>query len=181
MVGLTPRPETTDLSEIPENPLLAGIAPEDWPEILAAGDRVHVTAGSAVFSQDEPADDFFVLLSGSVAVSVRAHSGEIPLAQLGPGAMLGEMCFLLGGTRSATVRAIEPCSLLRFANAAFQGMLDRHSPAGFQVLYNLAHALAVRLRSADSQLGELSKQLPPSQARRADLLRMGNVIRGVGA
>ena len=51
------------------------------------------------------ARDLFLLLDGVLAVVV---DGE-PVAELGPGAILGERAVLEGGIRTATVRASTPC------------------------------------------------------------------------
>ena len=61
-------------------------------------------AGETVCEQGEPGAELFLLLDGVVAVEV---DGE-PLAELGPGAVLGERAGLEGGRRTATLRAVTP-------------------------------------------------------------------------
>ena len=160
----------TGFEAIPETPLLAGIPGEDWPEILNVGTRVHLGKGEALFLQDEPTNDLYVVLSGFVRVSVRARSGETDLAQLGPGSIVGEMSFLLGGGRSASVRTSEASELLRISNAAFQQILDGRSKVAFQVLYNIARTMAARLRAADSLVKEISLRPGQSGAEEPDLV-----------
>ena len=152
----------TDPTEFVLTPLLADVPTEDWGEVLALGVRVEVAAGQLVFRQDDAANDLMVLLSGSVSVSVRGRSGEVELAELGPGSVLGELAFLLGGSRAATVRAIGPTAMLRFPNAAFQEMLNTRTPTAFQILFNIARTEASRLREADLLVRELSLRPPDS-------------------
>lgn len=137
-------------------PLLAGVPRESWPEIIARGTHETMKAGEPVYQQDEPGGDLLVLLSGAVVVGVSARAGEIHLAELGPGAVLGEMSFLLGGNRSASVRTVAPSTFLRFTNDAFQELLSTRSPAAFQMLYNVARSVAGRLKATDSLVRELS-------------------------
>ena len=154
-------------------PFLADVPEESWPEILTLGTRVQVDARQAVYQQDDPGGDLLVLLAGRVVVAVIARSGEVELAELGPGAVLGELSFLLGGSRSATVRTLEPCTFLRFTDAAFQNLLNTRSPAAFQVLYNVAKSVAGRLKAADVLVRELSLRPEiPSH----DLIRLHTAI-----
>jgi CRP-like cAMP-binding protein len=154
-------------------PLLANVPPESWSEILGLSTRVVMDPGQAVYQQDEPGGDLLVLLTGSVVVGVVARSGEIQLAELGPGAVLGELSFLLGGARSASVHTTEHSTFLRFTNEAFQQLLATRSPAAFQVLYNVARSVAGRLKATDMLVRELAlrPEIPPP-----DLVRLHTAI-----
>jgi len=61
-----------------------------------------VAAGRTLVEQGEPGDALFLLLDGVLAVEV---DGE-KLAEVGPGAILGERAVLEGGARTATLRAV---------------------------------------------------------------------------
>jgi Cyclic nucleotide-binding domain len=60
-----------------------------------------VRKGKTLTDQGEPGDEVFLLLDGVLTVEV---DGE-PLAELGPGAILGERAALEGGVRTSTLRA----------------------------------------------------------------------------
>jgi hypothetical protein len=55
--------------------------------------------------QGQPGDEVFLVLDGVLAVDV---DGE-PLAEFGPGAILGERAVLEGGVRTSTMRAVTKC------------------------------------------------------------------------
>lgn len=61
----------------------------------------------ALTQQGEPGDEVFLLLDGVLSVEV---DGE-PLAELGPGAILGERAVLEGGMRTSTLRAVTKCKV----------------------------------------------------------------------
>ena len=63
--------------------------------------------GDTLVEQGEPGDDLFLLLDGVLAVEV---DGE-KLAEVGPGAILGERAVLEGGARTATLRAVTPAKV----------------------------------------------------------------------
>ena len=66
-----------------------------------------VKKGQSVVEQGEPGDELFLLLDGVLDVVV---DGE-PIAEVGPGAILGERAVLEGGHRTATLRARTKCRL----------------------------------------------------------------------
>jgi Cyclic nucleotide-binding domain len=64
-----------------------------------------IKKGTRLVEQGEPGDKLFLLLDGVLAVIV---DGE-PVAELGPGAILGERAVLEGGRRTSTLEAKTPC------------------------------------------------------------------------
>jgi CRP-like cAMP-binding protein len=66
-----------------------------------------VKEGSALVEQGAEGDELFLLLDGVLRVEV---DGE-RLAEIGPGALLGERAVLEGGRRTATLRAVTPCKV----------------------------------------------------------------------
>lgn len=67
----------------------------------------RVPAGATVTRQGDPGDELFLLLDGVLGVDV---DGE-RIAEVGPGAVLGERAVLEGGTRTSTLTAITPARL----------------------------------------------------------------------
>jgi CRP-like cAMP-binding protein len=72
---------------------------------VAAG-AIKVQKGHYLFREGDPSEAMFVLKSGKLAVTKSKQNTEIILAEIGPGAMVGEMAFFDGRTRSASVRAL---------------------------------------------------------------------------
>ncbi len=66
-----------------------------------------VAEGRTIVDEGDEGADVFLVLDGVVAVEV----GGEPLAQLGPGAVLGERALLEGGRRTATLRAVTQCRI----------------------------------------------------------------------
>src|SRR5215210_84820 len=63
-----------------------------------------VKEGKALVEQGEEGDELLLLLDGVLSAEV---DGE-PMAEFGPGALLGERAVLEGGVRTATLRAVTP-------------------------------------------------------------------------
>lgn len=84
----------------------------------------RLEAGATLVEQGDSGTDLFVLLDGVLAVVV---DGE-EVAQVGPGAVLGERAGLGDGRRTSTLRAVTHCRVARAAR-------DQLDP---QVLHELA-------------------------------------------
>lgn len=61
--------------------------------------------GETLVRQGDPGEELFLLLDGLLTV----EEGGNPVAEVHPGAILGEMALLEGGKRTATLRALTPC------------------------------------------------------------------------
>ena len=66
--------------------------------------RRRLKSGETLYRQGDDGADLFLVLDGVASVEV---DGEI-LAEMGPGAVLGERAVIEGGHRTATVRAVTP-------------------------------------------------------------------------
>ena len=95
--------------------------------IMRGGERPEIRklkAGKLLVEQGAPGAELFLLLDGVLSVEV---DGE-PIAELGPGAVLGERAVLEGGQRTSSLRAVTAC---RVAVAAAEQLdLDHLVAAG---------------------------------------------------
>ena len=84
--------------------------------------------GSVIVREGDPADAFYVLVTGTARVVKRGENDqEVPLNRLGPGDGFGELALLEGGSRTATVRASSEVHALRLDRSVFTA-LERSNP-----------------------------------------------------
>jgi CRP-like cAMP-binding protein len=67
----------------------------------------RLQAGRTLVQQGERGEELFLLFDGVLRVEVDGK----PVAEVGPGAILGEMALLRDGRRMATLRAVTPCRI----------------------------------------------------------------------
>jgi hypothetical protein len=65
----------------------------------------RLPAGRTLVQQGEPGEELFLLFDGVLRVEIDGK----PVAEVGPGAIVGEMALLQAGRRMATLRAVTPC------------------------------------------------------------------------
>jgi CRP/FNR family cyclic AMP-dependent transcriptional regulator len=130
-----------------EGALLAYLADADREYLLARGVRRRFRANDVVLMEGDPSDHVHVLVSGWVRVSAVVEDGrEVLFGLRGPGEVLGDLAAVTGRPRSASVRAIEPCTVYQLTGAQFVAVL-RARP---EIAIATIKTVAVRLRHAES-------------------------------
>jgi CRP/FNR family cyclic AMP-dependent transcriptional regulator len=115
--------------------LFADVSAEDLAE-LAANARVrHYPRRQIVFSRGDPSDTLIVVLTGRVQIIVRSvDGGELILAVLGEGDVLGEPSLADGGARSADAQAAEETSLLIIPRDAVVALARHDAGVAMKIL-----------------------------------------------
>jgi CRP-like cAMP-binding protein len=81
--------------------------------LAARLERLDVSSGDTIIRQGEAGEECYLLRSGCVEVLAKGVRGdEHKLATLDPGSIFGEAALLTDEPRNATVRALEPSTLL---------------------------------------------------------------------
>lgn len=120
---------------------LAGFFPEFTGEQCAkVFPRSGVSSygpGDLLIEQGETGRDLFILLEGTVSVTLSMGSAGAEVAKLGVEAVLGEVALLRDGTRTASAHAIVPTRAYRLMFEDM-GYLLQHNPELAQHLQGLA-------------------------------------------
>jgi len=113
-------------------------------EALAAQlDEVSFPAGTVIFHYGDPGGSMYVIRSGCAEVYFKDDTGErIVLESPGPGDVFGELSLLDGGSRTASVVAVEDIEALHVD----RGDLDRFFALQPQAALDLMTAMGKRMR-----------------------------------
>ncbi len=129
--------------------LLAGVPffqylDDDEREVLAQQlDVVRLPKGDIVFHVDDPGGTLYVIRQGCVEVFLKDDTGErIVLETPGPGEVFGELSFLDGGARSASVVVTEDLEALAVDRDDLNHLFRTHPEAGLDIIA----AMGKRLR-----------------------------------
>ena len=106
-----------------DTPLFGGLADEHLQRLVARADIVDLAAGDVLIREGDLADALYVVLDGELEVTKQSGNSQIPLAQVGPGSLQGEIAALEGGRRLASVRAIVQSEVLRIPVDTIRGLL----------------------------------------------------------
>lgn len=124
-------------------PLFNACSKKELGIIAKASTEMSFPDGTELMKQDQSAREAFVLTEGTVVVKRNNRK----VAELGPGAFLGELGLLDKGPRTATVIAQGPVEALVLGPREFAGLLDEVP----SISHKLLKALAVRIRDLDTK------------------------------
>jgi signal transduction histidine kinase len=136
-----------------DTPLFGGLDDEQLERLVAFGEIVDLATGDVLIHEGDVADALYVVLEGELEVTKQSGTSEIPVAQVGPGSLQGEIAALEGGRRLASVRAITESEVLRIPVDAIRGLLD----AGPDVALAVIRTAVGRLRAMEATLREREK------------------------
>jgi signal transduction histidine kinase len=136
-----------------DTPLFGGLADEHLQSLVARADILDLAPGDVLIREGDLADALYVVLDGELEVTKQSGNSEIPLAQVGPGSLQGEIAALEGGRRLASVRAIVESEVLRIPVDTIRGLLA----AGPDVALAVIRTAVGRLRAMEATLREREK------------------------
>lgn len=149
-VVATPAPAATpaDLAgTLADVALLAGMPGDDLRDFATAFSLLDLGAGDVLWHQATPVDGLHILLTGEVRVTRRLPGErEIEVARLGPGAVMGEIPLLGGGTHSATVRGASPCTLAFLGRDDFHARIQLGRPGALLLKRRIVGIACARIR-----------------------------------
>jgi len=144
-----------DQSLISDLPVFEGLSAEALDDILKRAHARHYTKGTAVFSQNEAAHSFFLLLHGRLRVTqVTPHGEQIVVRFVSPGDLFGVAMALGRKDYPGTATAIVDSLALLWPSAAWPEMIGRH-PA---LASNAMRVIGGRLQDAHQRLREISTE-----------------------
>jgi CRP-like cAMP-binding protein len=99
--------------------------------LASACTETSAPADEVIIREGDPADAFYVLLTGEVAVSAKGEGQRSRrLRVMGPGTYFGEIGLLAQMPRTATVRALQNCTLYRIPGPDFIDALTTSTASG---------------------------------------------------
>lgn len=148
-------PELTPFRELLASaPFFEGFTGADLDALAAAADLVTVERGDAIVTQGEPADRFFVLLSGRAQMTVRVEppggglpDSEIVVRSIGDaGRTIGWSTLVAPHRYRATMTALEPARLAAFPRTWLTERSDADPRFGVLLMQRALWVLGNRLR-----------------------------------
>lgn len=135
-------------------PLFTNLSAKDRSAICSVMiQRSFKTGDIIVHEEDDEHQTFFIIISGSVHVTVLSSEGkQAILATLRSGEFFGEMAVLDGEPRSASVVAAEECRLLMLYRKTFIEILQKYPKITIAMLIEMSR----RLRRSNRHINTLS-------------------------
>jgi CRP-like cAMP-binding protein len=114
------------LNVLSASPLFEVIPSKDRARLAPRFRLVELPEGAPAFNEGEPGGALFLVKSGEVEVRATLHGKNLVLARLGRHQFFGEVSFLTGVPRTATVHAVAPTELLKIEEAELRELVRHH-------------------------------------------------------
>ena len=126
---------------------LEQFAPGQRSQLLAAAWSQVLDPGTHLFSRGDEAEMLLVVESGELAVVDTRARPEVVLDVAGPGAVIGDIAFLIGVARTADVRVTRPGTARAWPFPALRALLAADPTLGARFYQVLAEVGAHRARA----------------------------------
>ena len=100
---------------------------------MAESSDIKLRAREYLIKTGEIDNNLYWLKGGSMQVIIPKKDGDKVVGQITEGELVGEMSFMDGKPRSASVMALTPCTLMKIPASQFEEILAKQ-PKWFQVL-----------------------------------------------
>jgi CRP-like cAMP-binding protein len=138
---------------IAQAPTFTGLEATHLELIAGCARNEHVEAGTLLIREGEPANTFFLIRRGGVALELHAPGREALLIETLQGGDVVGWSWLFEPYRwQMDGRAMEPCSLIAFDGACLRGKCEDDHELGYQLMRRFAANVIDRLQATRLQL-----------------------------
>jgi CRP-like cAMP-binding protein len=128
-------------------PFFAGMTDDELDLIAGCGRNVHFAEGETILRQGDPADTFYVIRHGSVAVgNFVPPRGEIVVEAIHDGEILGWSWLFPPYRSHFDARAMTDVRATQFDGACLRGKCEDDPAFGYSVARRFSHVLMERLQ-----------------------------------
>ncbi len=162
-------------------PLLFGLSEEDLTALSQATTVRTCPPDTVICQEGETGETIYFIVEGAVDIIKQlTPEQERHLHTIGAGQYFGEMAILQQeGKRTATVRTIEPTTLLELDQTPFLRVLGRSPALGIRILIHMADRLRdsdqqaiEELRRANEELRRTLRQLEQLDQTKSDFIQV---------
>lgn len=127
----------------------------DIQALRRLGEIVNFNQDETLFQQGEKGDYAFLILRGKVAVILNSvfDGGEVVIAEIGEGDIVGEMAILEESSRAATVKAMDAVIALKIKEPQFQEFLKINPKYARGMLTSLCHRIMATKEKIAEKVG----------------------------
>ena len=141
--------------ELEQSTLFQGIDPAVLVEIRKLARIRNYLGNETIFSEGDPATDFYILRDGKVLLTYTLPHDtetEIRIAQVEPGETFAWAALAKEHTLSSKARALDDASAFILPSKELHDVLRAHPAVGYEVMTRLADRILRRLRETRKEL-----------------------------
>jgi CRP-like cAMP-binding protein len=136
------------LSAVQHHPFTQGLTPEHCETLAGMGQRRNYQKDEIIFAEGDERHEFFLLLSGRVALEMIAQGKPLRVTTIESGDELGWSSVLSGRGKMYQARALEPVETVVFDGYELLERCRSDHFFGYKIMHRLVGVVSERLMSA---------------------------------
>lgn len=159
----------TIFQQIREHPFFEGFPEALFKGLRLCAQKVEYAADEKIYRQSDEAEEFFLILTGRVALELHAgQHGFLIIQTIGPGEVLGWSWLFAPYRRRFDARAVTPVTALALEAECLRRQCEQNHHLGHEIYRRFSQAVVTNLQAARIQLLDLYSRKPPLQQRSRD-------------
>lgn len=137
------------------NSLSHGLAEDEIGALAGTVEIEEFEPNEFIVKEDDDSRDMLIILSGVASIELKLSPDDdsaVQLSKIRKGGVIGEFSFIDGSKRSANIKALEKCVVLRMQYEALNELCEKNHTLGYKIMRNLAGLMSQRLRSTNFEL-----------------------------
>lgn len=130
--------------------LFESLDPIQLKRLIFVSQRYTFRQGEYLCHQNDTSDNIFAILNGECAILADTRHGEIPIAILGRGELLGEMAGITGEPRNASIQARTDCEVIGFESELFVNTVIHDPQTALRMMRLLSGRVVYLLKKIDA-------------------------------
>jgi CRP-like cAMP-binding protein len=106
--------------------LLEGFTPEQLRLLAFGAESLRIRAGRDLYAEGADADCAYVVATGEIELYRESEGKRTVTGRAGPGALLGELALIAGGTRPTSAVAVHDTEVIRLGRTIFRRILEEY-------------------------------------------------------
>lgn len=140
---------------LPDHPFFAGLDDQALDLMAGCATNAHFHTGQYLFREGRPADTFYVVRRGLIALESRGPTGSVVIDTADEGDVVGWSWLVAPYRWTFDARAAEETSVISFDGACLRGKCEQDTALGYALLQRVVQVMGARLKSARVRLLDL--------------------------
>lgn len=137
---------------VAEHRFFTGMTERQLKTLTAHAMQVHFDAGEGAFKTGDPANSFYLLQHGRVALETHSADSPVPIQVIGGGDVLGWSWLFVPYVWHFNARALRPTSAIFFYGTRLRQLCESDPDVGYEMMKRISQVVIQRLQATREQL-----------------------------
>lgn len=149
-------PPTDYAGYLAASALGADLTPDELATLAGKAELRKLSKGEVLINEGDEDDHLYAVAQGDFEISRNDHRGGVGLGTLRPGMIFGELAFLVGLKRTATVKAAsDNCCVIALRRGQLETLLSEHPVLVYKVMCSIVRSAYRTVNNMDGVYSDL--------------------------